>query len=182
MGARSVERKQSHREGFLSGFKNRLLQVLACHAPGATTWRVWLHRWRGVQIGKHVWIGYDAIIETSCPRLVTIRDRATVQIRAVIIAHFREQEGVLIDEDATIGPGAVILPNVTIGKGAIVTAGSVVTKSVPPGTVVQGNPARAIATIDVPLRLDVSLKEFSKRLHPIRKSEGGNDQPESPRG
>ena len=33
----------------------------------------------GVKIGQNVWIGYDAIIETSRPDLVTIRDRATVQ-------------------------------------------------------------------------------------------------------
>src|SRR5690348_7455259 len=141
------------REGVLSGLKNRILQVLACYSPGATSLRVWLHRWRGVQIGKHVWIGYDAIIETSSPELVVIRDRATIQIRSTIIAHFREQKGVVIEEDATVGPGAIILPNVTIGKGAIVTAGSVVTKSVPPKTVVQGNPARPIATVEVPLHL-----------------------------
>ena len=61
--------------------------------PGATSWRVWLNRWRGVKIGQDVWIGYDAIIETSRPDLVTIRDRATVQIRATIIAHFRETDG-----------------------------------------------------------------------------------------
>src|SRR5205823_10829909 len=97
------------------------------------------------------------------------RDRATVQLRATIIAHFREQEGgVLIEEDATVGPGAIILPNVTVGRGAIVAAGSVVTKSVPPKTMVQGNPARPIATVEIPLRQDVSLKEFAKGLRPIR--------------
>ena len=163
--------EKTGREGILSGLKNRILQVLACYSPGATTWRVWLHRWRGVHIGKDVWIGYDAIIETSSPELVTIRDRATIQIRTTIIAHFREQKGVVIEEDVTVGPGAIILPNVTIGKGSIVTAGSVVTKSVPPKTVVQGNPARPIATVEVPLRLDVSLKEFSKGLRPISKEQ-----------
>jgi acetyltransferase-like isoleucine patch superfamily enzyme len=147
-----------------------MLQALARHAPGATTWRVWLNRWRGVNIGKDVWIGYDAIIETSRPDLVTIRDRATVQIRATIIAHFREQRGVVIEEDATVGPGAIVLPNVTIGRGSIVTAGSVVTKSVPPKTMVQGNPAQPVATVDVPLRLDVTLREFAKGLKPIRRS------------
>jgi len=154
-------------EPFFLGLKNRLLQMLARHMPGATTWRVRLNRWRGVNIGQDVWIGYDAIIETSRPDLVTIRDRATVQIRATIIAHFREQMGVVIEEDATIGPGAVIMPNVTIGRGAIVTAGSVVTKSVPPKTMVQGNPALPIAIVDVPLRLDVSVKEFAKGLRPV---------------
>jgi carbonic anhydrase/acetyltransferase-like protein (isoleucine patch superfamily) len=157
-------------ERFLPGIKNRILQALARHAPGATSWRVWLNRWRGVHIGQNVWIGYDAIIETSRPDLVTIRDRATVQIRATIIAHFREQLGVVIEEDVTVGPGAIVLPNVTIGRGSIVAAGSVVTKSVPPKTMVQGNPARPIATVEIPLRMDVSLKEFSKGLRPIREN------------
>src|SRR5437762_13964618 len=115
-------------ETLFPALTNRLFQLLARHVPGATNVRVWLNRWRGVHIGEHVWIGYDAVIETSRPDLVTICDRATVQMRATIIAHFREQEGVVIEEDATVGPGAIILPNVTIGRGAIVTAGSVVTK------------------------------------------------------
>lgn len=155
-------------ESLITGLKNRFLQMIARSAPGATSLRVWLNRWRGVKIGKEVWIGYDAVIETSYPHLVTIGDRAAIGIRATIIAHFREQEGVVIEEDASIGPGAIVLPNVRIGHGAIVTAGSVVTKSVPPKTMVQGNPAKPIATVELPLRLDVSLKEFSKGLRPIR--------------
>jgi acetyltransferase-like isoleucine patch superfamily enzyme len=157
-------------ERFLSGSKNRILQLLARNAPGATTWRVRFHRWRGVRIGKQVWIGYDAIIETGYPRLVTIGDRVTIHARVMIIAHHRELEGVVIEDDVTLGPGAIVLPNVRIGHGAIVTAGSVVTKSVPPKTMVQGNPARPIATVEIPLRLDVSMKEFSKGLRPIRQS------------
>ena len=79
----------------------------------------------------------------------------------------RERQGVIIEEDAAIGVGAIILPDVTIGRGAIVTAGSVVTKSVPPKTIVQGNPARPIATVEVPLGLDVSVKEFAKGLRSL---------------
>src|SRR5205809_8042996 len=118
-------------ERLLPGLKNRILQVLARIAPGATTTRVRLNRWRGVHIGKDVWIGYDAIIETSCPHLVTIKDRAVVGMRATIIAHMRESRSVTIEEDAIVGPGAIVLPNVTIGCGSIVTAGSVVPTSVP---------------------------------------------------
>ena len=154
-------------ERLLPGLKNRLLQMLARFAPGATSLRVRLNRWRGVNIGKSVWIGYDAIIETSHPHLVTIRDRAAVGIRVTIIAHNREQRGVIIEEDAAIGVGAIILPDVTIGRGAIVTAGSVVTKSVPPKTMVQGNPARPIATVEIPLGLNVSVKEFAKGLRSV---------------
>jgi acetyltransferase-like isoleucine patch superfamily enzyme/acyl carrier protein len=165
-----MERASDHQqeknkpERWLPGLKGRVLQLLARIAPGAMTTRVHLNRWRGVKIGKDVWIGYDAIIETSCPHLVTIRDRAAIGIRATIIAHNREQQGVLIEEDVTLGPGVIVLPNVTIGRGAIVTAGSVVTKSVPPKTMVQGNPAQPIATVDIPLGLDVSVKEFAKGL------------------
>ncbi len=156
-------------ERLFPALKNRLLQIVARSAPGATTWRVWLHRWRGVKIGQGVWIGYDAVIETSYPHLVTIRDRAAIGIRVIIIAHNREQKGVVVEEDAAIGTGAIILPSVTIGRGAIVTAGSVVTKSVPPKTMVQGNPARPIATVEIPFGLNVSVKEFAKGLKPIRR-------------
>ncbi|PYK42834.1 MAG: acetyltransferase [Verrucomicrobia bacterium] len=151
----------------LRGLWNRFLQLLARVAPGAMSARVRLNRWRGVHIGKDVWIGYDAIIETSHPHLVTIHDRVAVGIRTTIIAHNREQRGVVIEEDAVLGPGAIVLPNVTIGRGAIVTAGSVVTKSVPPKTMVQGNPARPIATAEVPFGLDVSVKEFAKGLRSV---------------
>jgi acetyltransferase-like isoleucine patch superfamily enzyme len=155
-------------ERLLPGIKNRILQVLARIAPGATTLRVRLNRWRGVNIGKDVWIGYDAIIETSFPHLVTIRDRAAIGIRATIIAHNREQQGVVIEEDATLGPGVIVLPAVTIGRGAMVTAGSVVTKSVPAMTMVRGNPAEPVATVEVPFGLEVSVKQFAKGLRPLR--------------
>ena len=155
-------------ERLLPGLKNRILQILARVSPGARSARVRLNRWRGVNIGKDVWIGYDAIIETAHPHLVTIGDRAAIGIRATIIAHNREQRGVTIEEDVSLGAGVIVLPNVTIGRGAIVTAGSVVTKSVPPRTMMQGNPARPIATVEIPFGLNVSVKEFAKGLKPIR--------------
>src|ERR1041385_3198215 len=117
-------------ERFLPGISSRLLQGLVRIAPGATTTRVRLNRWRGVNIGKDVWIGYDAIIETSYPHLVPIRDRAAIGLRATILAHKREQRGVRSEEDVTGGPGVIVLPAVTRGRGAMVSAGSVVTKSV----------------------------------------------------
>lgn len=155
-------------ENIFIGFKNRILQSLARSGPGATTLRVWLHRWRGVKIGKNVWIGYDAIIETSSPHLVTLEDGSSVGIRSTIIAHFRELEGVRVGEGAVIGAGAMILPNVTIGRGAVITAGSVVTHSVEEMTLVQGNPAKSVARVGIPMAMEVSVKEFSKHLKPIR--------------
>jgi acetyltransferase-like isoleucine patch superfamily enzyme len=152
------------KERFFSGITNRLFQLLARIGPGAETVRVWLHRARGVHIGKNVWIGYDAIIDTSKPYLVTIEDGVSIGMRVTIIAHFRETKGVRIERNAFIGPGAIILPNVTIGEGAVVTAGSVVSKSVPPMTLVQGNPAIPVARCGVALTKDLSIKQFSLRL------------------
>jgi UDP-2-acetamido-3-amino-2,3-dideoxy-glucuronate N-acetyltransferase len=52
-----------------------------------------------------------------------------------------------VRKGASIGSNATILCGVTIGEGAIVGAGSVVTKDVPPKTIVAGNPARKIRTL-----------------------------------
>lgn len=150
------------------GAKNRILQELAKVAPGAQSTRVMLHRARGVKIGANVWIGYDAVLETGFPELITLEDNVSIGIRAIIIAHFRGATGVRIERDAFVGPGVIVMPSVVIGQGAVVTAGSVVTRSVPPLTLVQGNPAVAVAKLAEPFRIDMSLKEFARSLQPIR--------------
>ena len=61
------------------------------------------------------------------------------------IEHSYEPKGdTIIKSDAWIGMNAIIMPGVTIGEGAIVAAGSVVSKNVPPYTIVGGNPAKEI--------------------------------------
>lgn len=165
----AAEPRPEVKENLFRGLRNRICQHLARILPGARSLRVSLHRARGVHIGKNVWIGYDVILDTSRPHLITIEDRASLSMRVTVIAHFRETQGVKIEQDAFIGPGVIILPNVTIGQGAVVTAGSVVTQSVPPMTVVQGNPAVPIAKCGIPLGEKVSLKDFSRRLRPLSK-------------
>jgi acetyltransferase-like isoleucine patch superfamily enzyme len=112
------------------------------------------------------------LIETSYPQLVSIGNEVAIGIRSVIIAHFRgpiprDRPSVRIEDQAFLGPGVIILPNVTVGYGAVVTAGSVVAKSVPPLTMVQGNPARPIAKCGVPLGMTTPLKEFYAKLRPL---------------
>jgi carbonic anhydrase/acetyltransferase-like protein (isoleucine patch superfamily) len=155
-------------ETFLRGSINRFFQLLARILPGGQTIRIMLHRARGVHIGRNVFISEDVILETACPDLITIEDRVSIGIRTIIIAHFRElMQGVRIESDAFVGPGVIILPNVVIGRGAVVAAGSVVTRSVPPMTVVQGNPAVPVARCGIPLGPDVTQKEFSRQLKPL---------------
>lgn len=149
------------------GARNRILQELAQILPGATTLRVRLHRARGVHIGKDVWIGYDAVLETAYPDLITIEAGASIGIRAVIVAHFRELTGVRIEQDAFVGPGVIVLPGVVVGEGAVVTAGSVVTKSIPPMTVAQGNPAVPVARLAQPFTSEMTVKRFARSLRAL---------------
>jgi serine acetyltransferase len=171
------------KENLLRGLINRILQLLAANFPGGQNLRVKLHRARGVKIGKNVWISYNVILETSYPSLISIDDDAFIGLGVIVIAHFKEtRSGVRIGKRAFVGPGAIILPDAEIGDGAVVTAGSVVTNSVPAMTVVQGNPAVPIAKCGVPLWPDTSLKEFSRKLKPFssrlpKQRESAGEQP-----
>jgi acyl-CoA synthetase (AMP-forming)/AMP-acid ligase II/acetyltransferase-like isoleucine patch superfamily enzyme/acyl carrier protein len=170
------------RDTLLGGFKNRVLQIAALYAPGYKTSRVWLHRLRGVAIGNNVSIGLSVLIETAYPRLVSIGDNVTIGMRTVIIGHLRDSTDqarlldrptVRLENNVYLGPGVIVLPNVTIGQGAVVSAGSVVTHSVPPQTLVQGNPARPVARCGVSLGGGVSYEQFLRHLMPIGDKDGG---------
>ncbi len=163
-----MNRFEEPKERSLRGLMNRSLQLLAMSLPGARKMRVMLHRIRGVNIGDNVFISQNVLLETAHPELITIEDGVFIGVRVTIIAHMRELgEGVTIEHDAFVGPGAIILPNVTVGYGTVVTAGSVVTRSIPPMTVVQGNPAIPIARCGIPLTAETTMKEFSLRLKPL---------------
>jgi serine acetyltransferase len=155
------------KESFLRGLINRASQQLARAVPGARSLRVSLHKIRGVRIGKGVWIGYDVVLDTSRPFAITLEDGCVLSLRVTILAHFRETQGVTIGRDSFIGAGALILPGVVIGEGAVVAAGSVVTRSVPPFTIVQGNPAAPVAKCGIPLGPATTMKEFTRNLRPL---------------
>lgn len=160
------------KEPRLAGARKRVLQLLALYGPGADTVRVRLHRWRGMEIGDRVFIGTDVLLETSHPEMIAIGRGVDIGARTTIIAHQQGEAqragvSVRIEDDAFIGPGSLILPHVTIGRGAVVHAGSVVTKSVPPLTMVRGNPAAPVARCGVPLGRSTPLREFYRRLQPL---------------
>jgi serine acetyltransferase len=155
------------REFPLRGFANRIFQQLARAVPGARSLRIALHRARGVHIGKNVWIGYDVVLDTSRPFAITLEEGCVLSLRVTVLAHFREVQGVTVGRDAFVGAGALILPGVVIGEGAVVAAGSVVTRSVPPFTMVQGNPAVPVAQCGIPLGPATTMKEFTRSLRPL---------------
>ena len=91
------------------------------------------------------------------PWLIEIGDECTIAPEAYLLAHDastkrhlnRTRVGrVCIGRRVFIGARAVILPGVTVGDESIVAAGSVVVHDVPPRTIVAGNPARQVGSLD----------------------------------
>jgi maltose O-acetyltransferase len=69
---------------------------------------------------------------------------------------------VVIEDHAWLGTRAMVLPGVTVGRGAVVAAGAVVTKDVPPYTIVGGVPARVIGQRTTDLRYQF---DYFRLLH-----------------
>ena len=146
----------------------RLLAKIAYIAPGGYTLRPWLHRIRGVKIGKNVWISQYVYIDEIHPENIIVEDNVSIGLRSTIFAHFyfgyyepgKKVGKVVIEKNVYIGPHSVVLHNVTIGEGSVITAGTVVSKNVPPG-VLYGNPSPIpLARVTRPLTSATSHKEF----------------------
>jgi acetyltransferase-like isoleucine patch superfamily enzyme len=121
----------------------------------------------GAKVGKDVYIGGGfTLIGLGKEHKLTIEDRVTIAVNVTIILasspnksklyeYVKEypfievlaKKGVIIKNNAWIGTGAIIMPNITVGEFSIIGAGSVVTKNVPPYTVVAGVPAKVIRTL-----------------------------------
>jgi maltose O-acetyltransferase len=115
-------------------------------------------RYRNLTVGSRCHLGKDVFIDLA--DTVTLADRVTVSMRAVILTHFDAGQSplaagampathrpVTLGRGAYVGAGAILLAGVDIGESAVVGAGAVVTRSVPPRTMVAGSPARAIREI-----------------------------------
>ncbi len=96
----------------------------------------------GVTIEDNVFIGHGVMfINDSYPRATAADGNLQTEADWKV-------ERTVVKKGASIGSGATILSNVSIGENAIVGAGSVVTKDVPPGSIVAGNPAKVLRYID----------------------------------
>ena len=109
----------------------------------------------GIRLGRRVIVSYSATIADSDfhPRDPEQRKRDALanapqgdrSQRPVIVAR-----PVVIEDDAWIGIGAIVLKGVRVGRGARIGAGAVVTKDVPAGATVAGNPARLVGEGSAP--------------------------------
>lgn len=87
----------------------------------------------GLDIADDVMIGPNVSLITSGHPLEPAQRRACVVARPIVL-----------ERNVWIAAGATIIGGVTVGENSVVAAGSVVTKDVPPNTLVGGNPARVI--------------------------------------
>ena len=142
----------------LERLKNAFIYKIWLRLP-YSKWRLKALRALGHYVGSDVYIPSDLTITqdfTGERGSLFLGDRVSIAPKCifVLVSHPNSSEVkktisfkppfIRIENDAWIGAGAIILPGLTIGEGSIVGAGAVVTKDVPPHSVVAGNPARVI--------------------------------------
>lgn len=109
-----------------------------------------------IKIGKNVFINHactfmdrgtitigDNVLIGPKVSLITTNHDIDPKKRNVLI-----NKAIVLENNVWIGANVVVLPGITIGENSIVAAGSVVTKNVPKNTIVAGNPAKIIKTIE----------------------------------
>lgn len=136
----------------------------------------------GVNVGDNTMIASNVFISTE-PYLISIGSNCQITNGVSIHTHgganivrrtvpnFDCFGKVVIKDWVYIGSNSIILPGVTIGEESIIAAGSVVTKSVAPRSVVGGNPARFICTIDDYINRNLGYNTMTKGLSEAQKKE-----------
>ncbi len=141
----------------LKFLKNWILERLASVFP-VPSWRVQLHRMRGINIGENVYIGYEVIFDRIHPDYITIDDYAEIGDRCIISAHSRgtlllrdkyprSVKAVKIGRGVWMAPGCIVIQGVEIGEMSVIGTGSVVNRNIPPRSVAVGVPAKVIKTL-----------------------------------
>ena len=137
--------------------------------------RKWLQRKRGVKIGKNVHWGTNIVVDNPFPNFIVVEDGASISGNDYLLAHCKPLAyhqncsesyvaPIVIHKHVWLAINVTVLPGVEIGEGAIVSAGSVVSKDIPPFTVASGNPAKVVADLAEVLRSNYQPEEFEKML------------------
>jgi len=137
--------------------KNTFLLLLAYACPSSKI-RIFLHRQRGVKIGKGCYIGMFVFFDNLYPEYIYIEDEVSINTGSMLIAHFNPMKRykntleakvspIIIKEGVIISVKSIILPGVTIGENSIISAGSVVSDNIGSNLLVRGNPAKPIGRV-----------------------------------
>jgi acetyltransferase-like isoleucine patch superfamily enzyme len=163
-------------------FLSRLLSKAAFVSPGGYSVRPALQRWRGVRLGKNVWVAQYVYFDELHPDAIHIGDNCTIGLRCSIFTHFywgprKQTEGVRevrIEKDVFIGPHCVILPGVTVGEGSVIQAGCTVTRNVPAHTFWGPSAAGPLAQVTVPLTPEHGYEKYIWGLRPAAAKRRGS--------
>jgi heptaprenylglycerol acetyltransferase len=151
---------------------NGILHLMARVLPGGTNLRPFLHRLRGVKIHGSVFIGDDVYLENEFPECVEIHDGASIGLRSTVIAHTRGPGKIIIEKQAAITAGCLIVcpqgKTLTIGEGAVISAGSTVSNDIPPYTLCGAPRIKVFGKITVPFTLDMEHEEFTRGLKTLK--------------
>ncbi len=110
--------------------------------------RCLIHKFRGVRIGKNVYIGEQVIFDRVYPSLISIGNNSSIGDRCIIAAHasfppkrdkwaFLEKvEKITIGNNVWLMPNVTIGPGVTIGDNVVINTGSIITKDIGSGSIV----------------------------------------------
>lgn len=110
-----------------------------------------------IEVGDNFFANYNFVVldgaKVTIGNNVFIAPNVGLYTAGHPLDHERRNQGIeyarsiTIEDDVWVGAGVQVCPGVTIGRGAVVAAGSIVTKDVPPFTMVAGVPAKVIKTI-----------------------------------
>ncbi len=107
----------------------------------------YLVRLYGMRISKSARVSWRTVLDKTNPKGIEILDEAYLASGVVILTHDycrAKKVNTRIGRRCFIGVNAIVMPGVTVGDESIVGSGSVVTKDVPPNSIVAGNPATVI--------------------------------------
>jgi acetyltransferase-like isoleucine patch superfamily enzyme len=150
--------KKINNYNLLTSIKIKFARILVTGFP-LNFVRIWGLKLCGFKVGKKVYVGNGLLItmfnaKTECDLIIGHRVAIAPRVTLVLASDANWSRlneiippvkgKIVLGNDCWIGTGAIILPNVNVGEMSIVAAGSVVTKSVAPYTVVSGIPARQL--------------------------------------